>query len=152
MLLTKKIIDTILIIIIGLLGILLILRSFNEFYNMCINNNNDIELTKTIDNLYNSYKNVNNPYRIYFDNYKMHRQLLDTVVDCSNILVDGPVKYIYFVIRHNNRINRDINITQTNLPILLNENNKTYQNDIFNYSNIITGYWGTYDTFKNLTV
>jgi len=116
------------------------------------NNNNDIELTKTIDNLYNSYKNVNNPYRIYFDNYKMHHQLLDTIVDCSNILVDGPVKYIYFVIRHNNRIDRDIDITQTNLAIPLNENDETNQNDIFNYSNITPSYWGTYDTFKNLTV
>ena len=120
------------------------------------NSSPDTSLDNTIQSLYNSYKNKNNPYRIYFDVYNEETQETTdsgtSIIQCNNSAIKGPLKYIYFVIRNNDRLK--IPSTAGSPTILINEAPADiHPNDIFNYSNLalITSL-DTYDTFETLNV
>ena len=120
------------------------------------NSSPDTSLDNTIQSLYNSYKNKNNPYRIYFDVYNEETQETTdsgtSIIQCNNSAIKGPLKYIYFVIRNNDRLK--IPSTAGSPTILINEApDDTHPNDIFNYSNIaLLTSLNTYDTFETLNV
>jgi len=130
------------------------------------NNNGDSQLKKTIDNLYDSYKNINTPYRIYFDNFNMENKTVETnEITCRDILTDGPVKFVYFVFRKNDRVADPDTTENAADPIALTgshtgfftvETNSTNTdlnpNDIFKYSSDEPGPWDTHDGFDYLTV
>jgi hypothetical protein len=112
------------------------------------NLSDDAELQKTIDLLYKSY-GIKNHYKVYFDNYKFDTVSTKTGSSLTYThKLEDALKFIYFVIRHDDRI-KTSNITD---KVPLNDApNKTNANDIFNYSNkdaIVN--LNTYDTFETL--
>ena len=116
------------------------------------NTSDDIEIHNTINRLYKSYENLKTPYRIFFDNYK--KDTVDTGSGTTlkhTLKLDSPVKFIYFVIRHNNRI-RSKNITDKTLMAVNESASETNTNDWFNYGNIALNDLNTYDTFEHLTL
>jgi len=130
------------------------------------NNNGDSQLKNTIDSLYDSYKNINTPYRVYFDNFAMeHKPVENNEIICRDVLTDGPVKFIYFVFRKNARI-ADPDTTETadtavigTIPgttgfftVNTNSDADLNPNDIFKYSSDDPGLWNTHDGFNYLTV
>jgi hypothetical protein len=128
------------------------------------NNNGDSQLKNTIDSLYDSYKNINTPYRVYFDNFAMeHKPVENNEIICRDVLTDGPVKFIYFVFRKNARIadpdtseNTDPNLVNGSttglFTVKTNSDAELNPNDIFKYSSDDPGPWDTHDGFNYLTV
>ena len=122
------------------------------------NNNGDLQLQNTIENLYDSYRNKNTPYRVYFDNLKMDYKPMEKTITCKDILTDGPVKFVYFVVRNNDRIA----VPDTSEPTVENEprfkvevninDEDDNPNDIFKYRQKEASIWGTHDNFDYLTV
>jgi len=130
------------------------------------NNNGDSQLKNTIDSLYDSYKNINTPYRVYFDNFAMeHKPVENNEIICRDVLTDGPVKFVYFVFRKDARI-ADPDTTETADPLVIpnipgttglftvytNSDTDLNPNDIFKYSSDVPGPWDTHDGFNYLTV
>ena len=132
------------------------------------NNNGDSQLKNTIDSLYDSYKNINTPYRVYFDNFAMEHKAVDSnnEIICRDILTDGPVKFVYFVFRKDDRI-ADPDTTESADQAVIDTipgttgyftvntntaNTDLNPNDIFKYSSDDPGPWDTHDAFHYLTI
>tara|TARA_B110001450_G_C17653686_1_gene494298 strand:+ start:36 stop:1412 length:1377 start_codon:yes stop_codon:yes gene_type:complete len=115
------------------------------------NTTDNIEIHRTINQLYDSYKNLKTPYRIFFDNYKMDEGSTHIGTTLKHTLnLYSPVKFIYFVIRRNSRI-RSLGIDKK-ADMAVNPVDGVNTNDWFNYGNITLNALDTYDTFDYLTL
>lgn len=111
------------------------------------NTRDDTEIQKTIDLLYKSYETK--PYIVYFDNYIINTESTGENSSLKYTLnLEDALKYIYFVIRHDDRI--QVSNIDDKVPVNDDPTEKN-SNDMFNYSNTspITNL-DTYDTFETL--